>query len=70
MFDECNADYEWDIEDKDSYHSSWKPFGKNDTENPKSKSPWYYRSAWELKGTPYWGSFASYWGGGKYEQTS
>lgn len=65
MFNECNADYEWDNEDKESYHPSWRPFGVNDTKNPKSKSPWYYRSAWELKGTPYWGHFASYWAGGK-----
>ncbi|KAK3737773.1 hypothetical protein QZH41_012212 [Actinostola sp. cb2023] len=64
MFAESNADYEWDLEDKQSYHEQWRPFEGNDTKDEKSKSPWYYRSAWELKGTPYWGFFASYWAGG------
>lgn len=29
------------------------------------QSPWVWQSALRLNGTPFWGLFASYWGGGK-----
>ena len=29
------------------------------------KSPWSYKKAWQLKGTPYWGYFHTYWAGGE-----
>ncbi|EDO36967.1 predicted protein, partial [Nematostella vectensis] len=64
LFDECNVAYDWDKEDKDDYLTGWRPYGTNDTTDEKNKTPWNFRSAWELKGTPYWGMFASYWAGG------
>lgn len=29
------------------------------------QSPWIWQSALALNGTPFWGIFASYWGGGE-----
>ncbi|EDO34429.1 predicted protein [Nematostella vectensis] len=70
LFDECNVAYDWDKEDKDDYLTGWRPYGTNDTTDEKNKTPWNFRSAWELKGTPYWGMFASYWAGGKNKKIS
>ena len=66
-FPGCNAAYDTDHEDKDDYETGWATMNESRkdllTEKEK-KSPWVYQSAWKLKGTPFWGMFASYWGGG------
>ena len=65
FFKECMAYYDWDLEDQASYHPKWVPMASNETiDEKKEATPWQYQSAWKLKGTPYWGRLASYWGGG------
>ena len=66
LFKSCTLHYTWDNEDEGAFVANWKPL--NDSKQieraKKSKDPWVWQSAWDLKGTPYWGQFASYWGGG------
>ena len=47
--------------------SNWKLFNdRKEIEKAKKKhDPWVWQTAWDLKGTPYWGVFATYWGGGE-----
>ena len=68
IFDECNVAYDWDNEDSESYERRWEPVVSNKSMEGEEvePSPWTYQSQWALKGTPYWGTFATYWGGGKY----
>ena len=68
IFDECNVAYDWDHEDSESYEPRWEPVVSNKSIEGEEvePSPWTYQSQWALKGTPYWGTFATYWGGGKY----
>lgn len=70
MFEECNSFYSWEKEDEGEYLEGWvKNPGaktkKNDTATEKQKNAWQYHTAWELKGTPYWAGFSTYWGGGR-----
>ena len=65
LFDECNAAYDWDDEDSESYEPHWAPLASNKSTEGLEPTPWTYQSQWSLKGTPYWGQFATYWGGGK-----
>ena len=72
IFSECNSFYSWEKEDEGNYHLGWVP--ENITTNKtideertsKQKNAWQYNTAWELKGTPYWAGFSTYWGGGIY----
>ena len=68
IFGECNVAYDWDNEDSESYERRWEPVVSNKSMEGEEvePSPWTYQSQWALKGTPYWGTFATYWGGGKY----
>jgi hypothetical protein len=69
MFDECNSFYSWEKEDEGDYKAGWvktvKKKDENDTATMKQKNAWQYNTAWELKGTPYWAGFSTYWGGGR-----
>lgn len=66
FFSDCMANYEWDFEDTAHYHPEWIPMAHNETtDETKESTPWDYQTAWKLKGTPYFGLFATYWGGGK-----
>ena len=68
LFYTCSALYTWEKEDEKAYLPGWVAVNESMQEELKKdpKSPWVWRSAWELKGTPYWGAFNTYWGGGKY----
>lgn len=62
---ECNDGYSWFNEETENFDPSWKP--RNKTIPPPSKphhSPWEFRSAWDLKGSPYFGKISTYRGGG------
>ena len=66
-FPECNARYDTDKEDMELYETGWAPMNnsrKDVLTEQEKKSPWTYQGAWKLKGAPFWGMFASYWGGG------
>lgn len=70
MFTECNSYYSWETEDEGSYFPNWSPdpHTHNETDEEltnNQKDAWHYNTAWELKGTPYWASFSTYWGGGE-----
>ncbi|XP_031568814.1 polycystin-1-like [Actinia tenebrosa] len=62
----CSAKYSWEKEDESPYLPGWVAVNETMQEELKKdkKSPWVWRSAWDLKGTPYWGIFNTYWGGG------
>ena len=64
---ECISAYSWEDEDEGKYKAGWIPLNKTELESlgTNYKSPWTWQSAWDLKGTPYWGKFAYYWGGGR-----
>ena len=69
LFDECNSFYSWEKEDEGQYLKGWQKnieenVNDNDTATEKQKNAWEYNTAWELKGTPYWAGFSTYWGGG------
>ena len=68
FFNECNSYYSWEKEDEGLYLPCWEKDpaqSTNDTSaTEKQKNAWQYNTAWELKGTPYWAFFATYWGGG------
>jgi hypothetical protein len=65
----CSLPYSFDNEDEGYYEAGWVPMNKSKIQEIKNdkwfKSPWSYKSAWQLKGTPYWGYFSTYWGGGR-----
>lgn len=63
----CSALYSWEKEDESPYLPGWVAANETMQEELKKDktSPWVWRSAWDLKGTPYWGAFSTYWGGGK-----
>lgn len=65
MFDECNVPYDWDNEDSGHYEPQWVPVPSNVSTEDLDPTPWTYQTQWKLKGTPYWGRFATYWGGGE-----
>lgn len=64
IFDECNVPYDWENEQVESFEPHWRPNSNKSSEGQKLSS-WTYQTQWKLKGTPYWGYFATYWGGGK-----
>ncbi|XP_022801964.1 uncharacterized protein LOC111339550, partial [Stylophora pistillata] len=64
LFDECNLAYDWDYEDKEYYEEGWVPMPSNTSTEEMDPTPWTYQTQWKLKGTPYWGQFATYLGGG------
>ena len=66
MFGECNIPYDWDNEDSEDYEQGWSPAASNTSTEEQDPTPWTYQSQWKLKGTPYWGQFATYWGGGEW----
>ena len=65
----CSKTYSWSNEDEGCYDVSWRPVNESTEECRKSNpdSHWAYHTAWQLKGTPFWGMFHNYWGGGKLE---
>ena len=72
IFSECNSFYSWEKEDEGTYYAGWVPENITTTNKTideeltsKQKNAWQYNTAWELKGTPYWAGFSTYWGGGK-----
>ena len=65
VFDECNVPYDWDAEEQGDFGPQWAPLSSNKSEDELKSTPWTYQTQWALKGTPYWGQFATYWGGGK-----
>lgn len=65
LFDECNLAYDWDYEDKEYYEEGWVPMPSNTSTEEMDPTPWTYQTQWKLKGTPYWGHFATYLGGGE-----
>ncbi|KAK3717327.1 hypothetical protein QZH41_011561, partial [Actinostola sp. cb2023] len=60
------ATYSWENEDEGAYRPSWITVNKTLQESLEKdkKSSWVWRTAWDLQGSPYWGRFATYWGGG------
>ena len=64
----CSLPYSFDNEDEGYYEEGWVPMNKSKVEKVRNdkwfKSPWSYKTAWQLKGTPYWGYFKTYWAGG------
>lgn len=67
IFNACTPYYSWTSEERGAYVNNWKHFNySKEIEKAKKKhDPWVWQSAWDLKGTPYWGLFATYWGGGE-----
>ena len=63
-FDECNVPYDWENEQVEPFEPYWNPNSNKSVEGLELSS-WTYQTQWKLKGTPYWGYFATYWGGGK-----
>ena len=65
----CSLPYSFDNEDEGYYEAGWVPMNKSKIEEIRNdkwfKSPWSYKTAWQLEGTPYWGYFHTYWAGGK-----
>ena len=65
---QCNKEYSWSDEDEGCYDVSWSAFNgteRNCQKMKDGKSAWTYHTALDLKGTPFWGKFHNYWGGGK-----
>ena len=65
LFDECNLPYDWDNEEAGAFEPHWAPMASNKSTEELEPTAWTYQTQWTLKGTPYWGQFATYWGGGK-----
>lgn len=65
MFDECNLPYDWDHEEQGEFDPQWTALSSNKSGEELKPTPWTYQTQWTLKGTPYWGQFATYWGGGE-----
>lgn len=63
----CTSYYSWEDEEEGAFHPGWEPMKESDVEKLSSdhQSPWIWQSALALNGTPFWGIFASYWGGGE-----
>ncbi|XP_028406520.1 polycystin-1-like isoform X2 [Dendronephthya gigantea] len=70
----CSLPYSFDNEDVGHYEAGWVPMNKSKIELIKNdkwfKSPWSYKTAWQLSGTPYWGYFKTYWAGGYVSELS
>ena len=64
-FEECNVPYTWENEEVEAFEPHWI-LGSNQSSKDLEPTPWTYQTQWTLKGTPYWGYFASYWGGGRF----
>lgn len=64
---ECTSYYSWDDEEEGAFHPDWQRMEDSDVEKlpDDHESPWIWQSALTLNGTPFWGIFASYWGGGQ-----
>jgi len=61
----CTTYYSWEDEEEGAFDPGWDPIEVSDAEKPPPDNPWIWQSALRLNGTPFWGMFASYWGGGK-----
>ena len=63
----CTSYYSWEDEEEGAFHPGWEPMAVSDVDKlpDEHQSPWIWQSALTLNGTPFWGIFASYWGGGK-----
>jgi len=64
LFDECNLPYDWDNEESGAFEPHWALMASNKSTEELEPTAWTYQTQWTLKGTPYWGQFATYWGGG------
>ena len=64
---DCTSFYSWNNEEEGAFHPGWSPMeGSDVTKLPKDhQSAWIWQSALAVNGTPFWGIFANYWGGGK-----
>jgi len=60
----CTTYYSWEDEEEGAFRPGWAPMEVSDAEKLPD-NPWIWQSALRLNGTPFWGKFASYWGGGK-----
>ncbi|XP_022801963.1 polycystic kidney disease protein 1-like 2 [Stylophora pistillata] len=62
----CTSYYSWEDEEEGAFHPGWELMEESEIENlpDDHQSPWIWQSALTLNGTPFWGIFASYWGGG------
>lgn len=60
---ECKAEYDWLLEDTGTYAAGWRAPNMS---NPStfSDSAWFFQSALDLDGHPYWGKMTYYGGGG------
>ena len=50
VHDECNVEYSWMKEDKQSYNMSWAPVNVTKEQLKKMQSPWVYKSMMDLDG--------------------
>ncbi|XP_063443914.1 polycystin-1-like protein 2 [Mytilus trossulus] len=65
LINHCRNEYGWTDDDAKDYLPGWvKPHISNLSAVEESKTPWVYRSSFELANAPYLGEISTYKGGG------